>query len=286
MELPICFYHSADLDGECSAAVVKYHIQEILLYPFNYGDKFPWHLINKNTKVYMVDISLSIEDMNKLNDLANEFIYIDHHISILKDLDLSKFKGIQKNGIAACILTWNYFNNFDGSNNIPECISLLGKFDIWDLSEDVLNFQVGMKIYNTNPNNIEFWRYIFANAVYINKIIEEGKIIQKYLNNYNKKLVNSSAFIFKFRTHSILAINSISGGSLLFQEDPNYKEVDILMTFGWAKTNWKVSMYTTKDIDVSIYCKEFGGGGHKAASGFHCKELPKEIFEGVFNASA
>lgn len=280
--IPICFYHSVDLDGECSAAIVKSHIQDILLYPFNYGDEFPWYLINKNTKVYMVDVSLSIEDMNKLNDLSNEFIYIDHHISILKDLGLFKFKGLQNSNIAACILTWNYFNALNGIKNIPECISLLGKFDIWDLSEEVLNFQAGMKTYNTNPNNSDFWDYIFTHPEFVNKIIEEGKIIQRYLKNHNKKLVNSFTFVFKFRTHSVLAINSVTGGSLVFQEDPNYKDVDILMTFGWAK-NWKVSMYTTKDIDVSIYCKEFGGGGHKSASGFHCKELPKEIFEGIFN---
>jgi nanoRNase/pAp phosphatase (c-di-AMP/oligoRNAs hydrolase) len=285
MELPICFYHSVDLDGECSAAIVKYHIQDILLYPFNYDDEFPWYLINKNTNVYMVDISLSIEDMNKVNDLANEFIYIDHHISKLKDLDLSKFKGIQRNNTAACVLTWEYFNNFNGNNNIPECISLLGKFDIWDLSEDVLNFQFGMKTYNTDPNNIDFWRYIFNHPDFINKIIDEGKIVQRYLKNHNKKLINSSGFIFKFRNYSVLAINSITGGKLLFQDNPNYKEVDILMTFGWVKNIWKVSMYTTKDINVSIYCKEFGGGGHISASGFHCKELPNEIFEGIFNAS-
>jgi nanoRNase/pAp phosphatase (c-di-AMP/oligoRNAs hydrolase) len=80
----------------------------------------------------------------------------------------------------------------------------------------------------------------------------------------------------------MLAINSITGGSLLFQDYPNYKKVDILMTFGYTKNMWKVSMYSSTDIDVSNICKEFGGGGHKAAAGFHCKELPTEIYNEIF----
>ena len=36
-----CFYHSADLDGHCSGAIVKMVYPECELIGINYGDKFP-----------------------------------------------------------------------------------------------------------------------------------------------------------------------------------------------------------------------------------------------------
>ncbi len=38
----ICFYHSADLDGACSAAIIKLKHPECVLAPINYGNDFPW----------------------------------------------------------------------------------------------------------------------------------------------------------------------------------------------------------------------------------------------------
>ena len=42
---PICFYHKADLDGVCSAAIVKHFVPECELYGIDYGDEFPWALV-------------------------------------------------------------------------------------------------------------------------------------------------------------------------------------------------------------------------------------------------
>jgi nanoRNase/pAp phosphatase (c-di-AMP/oligoRNAs hydrolase) len=46
------------------------------------------------------------------------------------------------------------------------------------------------------------------------------------------------------------------------------------MPFYFAKNKWVVSLYTTKDIDVSEIAKKYGGGGHKQAAGFTCDKLP------------
>jgi nanoRNase/pAp phosphatase (c-di-AMP/oligoRNAs hydrolase) len=36
-----------------------------------------------------------------------------------------------------------------------------------------------------------------------------------------------------------------------------------------------VSVYSTNpNIDCGAICKKYGGGGHKGAAGFQCKELP------------
>jgi nanoRNase/pAp phosphatase (c-di-AMP/oligoRNAs hydrolase) len=53
------------------------------------------------------------------------------------------------------------------------------------------------------------------------------------------------------------------------------EDYDIMIPFCFDGKQWTVSMYTkNKEIDVSIIAKKYGGGGHKNAAGFQCKELP------------
>jgi oligoribonuclease NrnB/cAMP/cGMP phosphodiesterase (DHH superfamily) len=276
----LCFYHKADLDGKCSGAIVKYFKPSIELIPFDYDQEFPWEKITEDSIVYMIDVSLPIEDMNKLNEMC-ALIYIDHHISKLKDLDLSKFDGIQNDKEAACVLTWQYFY----VKSVPEAVQLLGRYDIWDLDPEVLNFQYGMKLEDTDPENQIFWERLFEDysGDFIDPIIDNGSLIRQYQEIQNEHDILEFGREIIFRDYKILALNKTHGSSLIFKDHPRYKEVDILMVFGWIGDKWKVSMYTTKDnIDVSEICKGFGGGGHKKAAAFHVKELPKDLWNAIF----
>ena len=74
-----CFYHSADLDGHCSGAIVKHKYPECELIGINYGDEFPWDDLDIDDPIYMVDFSLQpFDQMIKLGKHFN-LIWIDHH---------------------------------------------------------------------------------------------------------------------------------------------------------------------------------------------------------------
>jgi nanoRNase/pAp phosphatase (c-di-AMP/oligoRNAs hydrolase) len=45
------------------------------------------------------------------------------------------------------------------------------------------------------------------------------------------------------------------------------------MPFSFDGDEWIISLYS-RNIDVSEIAKKYGGGGHKGAAGFHCKDLP------------
>jgi hypothetical protein len=104
---PICFYHKSDLDGICSAAIVKHFVPECELYGMDYGDEFPWaallpqgacpdivsappavvqmelecllrRKLCEPRTVYMVDFSLPPEDMKTLAEVSN-LVWIDPH---------------------------------------------------------------------------------------------------------------------------------------------------------------------------------------------------------------
>ena len=63
--------------------------------------------------------------------------------------------------------------------------------------------------------------------------------------------------------------------SQMFDSVWDNTKYDAMLTFGWRKGKWTVSLYTDKEhVDVSVAAKNRGGGGHKQAAGFQCEELP------------
>jgi oligoribonuclease NrnB/cAMP/cGMP phosphodiesterase (DHH superfamily) len=219
----------------------------------------------------MVDISLPTKDMYKLNESCKYLIYIDHHISKLKDLDLSQFKGSQVDGTASCELTWLYFTN----TAVPEGVKLLSKYDTWNLDPGVLEYQFGIRALNLDPNDTNRWLNCVFNSNNISNIINDGKKILEYVEMDQAETVKHTAFKMIWKGYNVLVMNKTSGSSLLFKDHPDYLNVDILMVFGWTGEIWKISLYTLKhEIDVSEIAKSYGGGGHRSASGFVCNELP------------
>lgn len=273
----ICFYHSADLDGHCSGALIKMKYPECELYGINYGDEFPWDKV-ENQHVIMVDFCLQpFEDMLKLKEKANALIWIDHHKSVI---DESKkypvIEGFRKNGRAACELVWIYYNI--SLSDIPTFVYLLGRYDVWDHSDPrTLPFQWGMKQYDTDPSRdsvMEFWNLLF-DVELINRIIEDGSIILKYVKSEDEKYVKALSFETELDGYKAIAVNKMFTNSQLFDSVWDNTKYDIMITFGWKKGSWTISLYTDKEgVDVSKIAKKHGGGGHKQAAGFQCKTMP------------
>lgn len=68
-----CFYHSADLDGHCSGAIVKQMHKSCEIIGIDYGDKFPYEVIEDGEIIFMVDFSLQPFDrMIKLDQSGGE----------------------------------------------------------------------------------------------------------------------------------------------------------------------------------------------------------------------
>lgn len=155
-----CIYHSIDLDGWISAAIVKHwftinnnyvisvnkdtlsendkyldneneaiHKDNIIEFiGYNYGQQIPD--LSSYDKVIMCDISFPKEHMEVLYSyLKDNFIWCDHHISVIKDSETMFYhqtNGIRNTKFAACELTWQYFFP---NETIPEIVRLLGRYD-------------------------------------------------------------------------------------------------------------------------------------------------------------
>jgi len=289
-----CFYHSADLDGHCSGVLIKMAYPDCEMIGINYGDEFPWDSmpIGCGEKVFMVDFSLQpFTDMVKLNIHADPLIWIDHHKSAIEELEEWKHSvnggilGIQKSGIGACALVWEYlgdkwpvgYNLNQGS--IPTFIKLLAEYDVWNHSDPrALPFQYGMRQFeNTRPENQHLWRSLF-DVEEVQKITEIGGVILDYQSKENQKYASSCSFETELDGLKCIAMNRLLTNSMLFTSVWNPTVYDAMLTFGFRKGQWTVSLYSDReDVDVSTIAKNRGGGGHKGASGFQCKDLPFEL---------
>lgn len=290
-----CFYHSADLDGHCSGAIVKYRHPECEMIGINYGEPFPFALIKPDEEVFIVDFCPSpftvLESINAMCRLH----WIDHHQTAIDESIKRGFMasagGFSKVGEGACELTWKYL--FSLRKPMPLAVHLLGRYDVFDLADDkVLPFQYGMRFFDeTRPEKEEamvLWGRLFTDAVWgAAEIIGRGSMILKWEAVQAAKFCRAYAFDTtlevwpnegNFLSYSAIAVNQGFTNSRVFESAYNPVKHDLMITFcrlPLPKKLWTVSLYSDKRyIHCGEIAKHFGGGGHKGAAGFQCAVLP------------
>lgn len=279
-----CFYHSADLDGHCSGAIIKQMYPDCEMIGINYGDSLPWDILTDvRETVWMVDFALQPFDLMIKLARSCRLHWIDHHVSAYNEAMKRNFECDLwfvdcKN--AACELVWEYVMD----KPLPDSVHLLGRHDVFDHTDPkTLPFQFGMRmIKDTRPDNFVLWKSLFSSSVgnsKVNDIIEKGRIILEYTNSENEKHARACSFETFFDGYSCIAVNKALANSMIFDSVYDDKKHDLMIVFGFRKGKWLVSLYTKKDdIDVSKIAQRYGGGGHKKAAGFPCKELPFYLF--------
>lgn len=290
----IAIYHSRDLDGYASGAIVKKKYPDAILIGYDYGQEL---MLGGNNpaehNVIMIDVSLdSMEQMFELAKKCKSLTWVDHHLSAIRKYDAVKdeepanFIAILEDGIAACEGGWKYlFPN----EKMPRAIELLGKYDTWrnqdkELWEmEILPFQYGMRLKCNSAES--FPMELLDGPLYqlvtnpidnmIEAIIRNGHVILEYQAKTNETQCKK-AFEFEFEGLRAICLNGGGFSSDVFKSVYDESKHDVMIPFQFdGKTKeWNFSMYTTKDIDVSEIAIKYGGGGHAKAAGMQFKQLP------------
>lgn len=208
-----CIYHSIDLDGWMSAAIVKHWFNKqevpnkdgedcntINFIGYNYGQPIPD--LSEYDKVIMCDISFPLIDMLEISDrltdtetLETNFIWLDHHVSAIKSNISVEADGVRNTNFAACELTWMYFfPSFSSKSQwegMPEIVRLLGRYDCFghkgtDEETKVLEFQYGARqcISNYEEAYTELTKddsNTIGELTNLERIHRQGKAIYQYL---------------------------------------------------------------------------------------------------------
>ena len=276
-----CFYHSADLDGKCSGAIVRHEFPDCEMIGINYGQPFPWDRIEPGELIFMVDFSLPIADMKRLNELAC-LTWIDHHKTALEEAARESFTARNHKleiGRAGCELTWEYLHAT--LQEIPRAVFLLGRYDVWRHHEHpgALEFQYGMRMHDCSPENKMLWDILLdaeTDILLVDQIIDTGETLLEYERRQNDIYITALGFDVEWEGLRFIAVNKGLVSSLLFASVWDPGKYDAMLSFYRNRHgSWTVSVYTdTAGIDASAICKRHGGGGHVGAAGFQCDELP------------
>lgn len=278
----IAFYHSRDLDGWCSGAIIKLKYPDCELIGYDYGQPFPFYKC-WNQEVIMVDVSL--QPLRKMIDLSSicKLTWIDHHKGAIDDYNIAlqkeiinvtwKINAVLDTKLSACELTWKYlFPNMP----IPTAVTLLGRYDTFRKTEgfwtETINFQYGMRLICNSPETFPKVFLFDEMVLYsqIEHVMKNGEIVLKYQSQVDESTAKK-AFIIDFEGHPALTVNGIQFNSQAFKSVYDPEKHDIMMMFQYEPSinQWKFSIYTEKEgIDCAAIAKKYGGGGHPKAAGF------------------
>lgn len=278
----IIIYHSRDLDGYTSGAILKKRFPEAKLIGYDYGQPIPEGLEGED--IIMVDVSFEMNDLLYTASKSKSFVWIDHHISAINKLkeysDLPpQLKVVLQDGIAACEIAWSWAFP---DREMPLVVTLLGMYDTWRnkdkkyWDEVILPFQYGMRTMCRSAETFPVEMFRVIEQFEIQDVLALGGAILNYQKEQDARAAKSS-FTFEWNRYRVIAINGGGFNSNAFQSVYDESKHDIMMPFVYNGNFWVVSLYTTKEIDCAAIAKSMGGGGHKKAAGFQVPtvmELP------------
>jgi len=296
----VCIYHSADKDGHASGAIIANHfgLDNITLIGWNYGQDIPWNDIDGADEVYLVDLSFRPwKKMVELDRRCKTLIWIDHHKSAITDYmvwresgeDSTTFVAKFDDVHAGCELVWEYFY---GDETTPDAIHLIGRYDVWDWENVAgsLEFQYGLRAYETRPENQELWGKLLAHSCpMVKEIISQGETIIAYKKIQDRIHIHSAGFEMEWEGYKFIAINEMFNNSQLFDSMFDPEVHDAMLTFGYRKGKWFLGFYSpkklleAKGIDLGALAKRIGkkyggsGGGHPGAAGCQLPCLPFKL---------
>ncbi len=277
----LCIYHIADHDGKGSAGIVKSVYPNTNFLGFNHDMSVPYDKIEKADRIVICDIALPVDYMFELAK-TKEVIWIDHHISVINEYEeymkTGKYEpiaGLRKNGTAAIELTWNYFYP---NKDVPLGIKLLALNDLFLLEDPrVRAFEYAFQSMGVNRPNEPIWQDLIEGKIDIDATVAKGNAILDWIRIRNFRLSKALVFESEFMGLKCLCANMPQGYSEFYDSVENKHKFDFLINFYMNKKNhWKLTFYTERDdVDVSRLAGQFGGGGHKKASGANAETLPR-----------
>ena len=176
---------------------------------------------------------------------------------------------------------WQYFFQ---NEPMPEIVRLLGRYDCFghkgtDEERKVLEFQYAARSFISDyvscgnallsflqfPDLVKDW--LKAGVGIYSFLCMDAK--QSYKNGFGVTYANTKWIV----------INKERFNPVNFGIDYHAEGYDVAACFYFNGSKWSFSLYNDNgEVDVSLICKQFGGGGHKGAAGFVMDDI-SEFFK-------
>jgi hypothetical protein len=260
------------------------------MFGYNYGQPIPD--LSEYDKVIMCDVSFKTDIMKQLHrtltaqkgyigngkeKTPNNFIWCDHHISAIKDMEkeysnnsvpISLPFGLRDIKFAACELTWKYFFS---NETMPEIVRLLGRYDCFGHKgtpeeQKVLEFQYGARqlISNiTDAHTVLIACMYYSDGINNNNpcddILNAGKSIYKYLCTEAKQIYNR-VFPVNIDGCVFACVNQERFNPINFGIDYHKDGYDGFLCYHYQNNQYNYSLYNDNGmVDCSVIARSMGG---------------------------
>lgn len=277
---PLCIYHGNCDDGFAAAWAVRKALKgDVEFYPGIYQKEPPPH---EGRDVLFVDFSYKRPVLDAMAAKVKSILILDHHKTAQEDLadieaapkyldwrSAAEIDGAGNNMFAlfdmersGAALAWDYF--IGGTR--PDFIEYVQDRDLWRKKlPGGDEFTIALRSY---PQDFLIWdKLIDAGA---QSLIAEGGAIQRYYRLRVEEL-KRSAYVATLDGQVIWVANApyfaaseVAGELCIDHPEASFGAC----YFEVEKGRYQYSLRSRGDFDVSAVARKFGGGGHKAASGF------------------
>lgn len=269
--MTICIYHGNCADGFGAAWVVRKALGEIEFFPGKYQEQPP-DVTDKD--VVMVDFSYKRQVLLEMAEKANSILILDHHKTSAEDLvDLpanvtAKFD-MNHSG---SMMTWEHF--FPGEPPPPLLLHIEDR-DLWRFAlPHTREIQAAVFSY---PYDFKVWDKLMATAPEV--LAAEGEAIERkhfkdikellgvttremMIGGYRVPIANLPYTLVSDAAHELAKGRPFAG---CYWDTPDGR------VFGLRSTD--------EGVDVAAVAKQYGGGGHRNASGFRVSFADAQEFE-------
>ena len=227
----------------------------------------------KNKDVYIFDIYVPQELINKLKKITKNLVVIDHHANS------EVLKGIYyDNKYSAAHLCWKYFYP---TKDIPPFIKMISDNDTGQWK---IKYSRELTSYVYNKIKPILLKYNFKQ---VSKLLNDAdlKLAIKIGINYREyelNLIESVAKYAKkkkFKSHSVLLLESTMLGGKIATYLSLQPGIKIGAVYRYLAPNkYLITMRSShKSVDLNKIASEYGGGGHAGAASIVVKKL--DIFK-------
>lgn len=246
-------------------------------YQFDSQDK---HVIFADITPLSLKYDIEFDNLMRFFETCTRsFIIIDHHISTKQ----FKENFIFDNQKCGAVLCWEYFMNTE----VPLFIQMIQDKDLWTWTNPQSQYFTSGLSFVLN----EFHDYDFNKLLNkydqieenFDEIIKTGKLItiirERKIKNLAKKCKKIENIL--DQTYRVIFANcDLDYASELgnYLVEKNNIDFSIIWIYDHRQNEYVISL-RSKEVDVSVIAKDFGGGGHKNASGLKSKHHPIKLFK-------
>ncbi|MBM3257378.1 MAG: hypothetical protein FJY98_03610 [Candidatus Liptonbacteria bacterium] len=219
----------------------------------------------RGREVYCIDFTpepaAAVEKMVKE---AAHVVLIDHHLSAKPKMELAPefWFSLEHSG---AVLAWEYFFP---KKPVPTLLKYIEDVDLWKFK---LPYSRELSAYMIlHDFDFKTWDKLnkeYAGAKSRAHAVKGGTMVLRYKQRIVEDMIEKAQLV-KFEGYKVLAVNSSALeseiGHALAKKKPPFGIV-------WReeKNSIKFSLRSEGKVDVSKIAEKYGGGGHKAASGFN-----------------